>query len=221
MAQHFDFSIDPDFTEDELETGRLLFARGAEFVIGCASLSQLPPGDRMEVCFAGRSNVGKSSLLNAITGRKALARTSNTPGRTQQLNYFDINSQLYVVDLPGYGYAEAPKKVVEAWQTVLHGYLAGRANLRRVFALIDGRHGIKAVDHEMFDALDRAAVPFQVILTKADKPRASELEAAIARTQEGLQRHPTAFPQIIITSSETGRGVDKVRAAIARLMSEG
>ncbi|MEO1291807.1 MAG: ribosome biogenesis GTP-binding protein YihA/YsxC [Pseudomonadota bacterium] len=218
---NFTFTVDPEFSPEEIEAGRLLFARGAEFVIGCASLSQLPEGDRLEICFAGRSNVGKSSLINAVTGRKALARTSNTPGRTQQLNYFDINGQLYLVDLPGYGYAEAPKTVVTAWQDLLRAYLAGRATLRRVFALVDGRHGVKAVDHEMFDTLDRAAVPFQVVLTKADKPRAAELAKAIEQTQEALQRHPTAFPEILVTSSETGQGVERVRAAVARLLAEG
>lgn len=190
-------------------------------MIGCAGLDQLPAGDRLEICFAGRSNVGKSSLINKVTGRKALARTSNTPGRTQQLNFFDIAGRLYLVDLPGYGFAQAPKKVVTTWQNLLKGYLRGRASLRRVFLLIDGRHGVKAVDEEIMKLLGEAAVGFQVVLTKADKPKSAELAKSIETTKAALQNHPAAFPEILVTSSETGRGVPELRAAIARLLAEG
>ncbi|MEM1419566.1 MAG: ribosome biogenesis GTP-binding protein YihA/YsxC [Pseudomonadota bacterium] len=217
----FEFTVDPTFSDDEIEDGRLLFAREADFVIGCAGLDQLPAGDRLEICFAGRSNVGKSSLINKVTGRKSLARTSNTPGRTQQLNFFDISGRLYLVDLPGYGFAQAPKKVVATWQKLLKGYLRGRASLRRVFVLIDGRHGLKAVDDEILTLMGESAVSFQVVITKADKPKASELDKAIETTKAALQKHPAAYPEIIVTSSETGQGVEAVRAAIARLLGEG
>lgn len=189
-------------------------------MLGVADLAQLPTGDRLEICFAGRSNVGKSSLINAVTGRKALARASNTPGRTQQLNFFDVDDKLYLVDLPGYGFAEAPKRVVDAWQNVLKAYLSGRASLRRVYLLIDGRHGLKKADAEIMTLLGQAAVSFQVVLTKADKPKAAALEATAARVAEGLRAHPAAYPEILLTSSETGRGVEGLRAAIAQLLAE-
>ena len=221
MADSFTFTIDPPVDPETLEAGRLLFARETDFVIGCARLDQLPEGDRLEVCFAGRSNVGKSSLINAMTGRKALARASNTPGRTQQLNFFNLDDRLYLVDLPGYGYAEAPKSVVETWQRLLQSYLRGRASLRRVFVLVDGRHGPKKVDSEYMTLLGQSAVSFQVVLTKADKPKASGLTAAIEATKTELAKHPAAYPEILVTSSETGRGIPELRAAIARLLEEG
>ena len=217
----FAFSVDPPVEPERIEAGRLLFAREATFVIGCAGLDQLPQDERLEICFAGRSNVGKSSLINAVTGRKALARTSNTPGRTQQLNFFDIDGKLYLVDVPGYGFAEAPKKVVDAWQALLIAYLRGRSRLRRVYLLIDGRHGPKPADEEIMTLLGQAAVSFQAVLTKADKPKPAAFEAALKATVETLKRHPAAFPEILVTSSETGRGVPELRAAIATLLEDG
>ena len=212
------------YTEGEIEAGRLLFAREAEFIIGAAQLEQLPAGDRLEICFAGRSNVGKSSLINALTGRKNLARASNTPGRTQQLNYFaiahpDITS-LYLVDLPGYGYARAPKSEVERWQGVLRGYLSGRASLRRCFLLIDSRHGVKGVDTEIMDMLDTAAVSYQTVLTKADKVKANALDNVIADTAQKIGKRPAAYPQLIVTSAEKQEGIEDLRAAVVRLAME-
>jgi GTP-binding protein len=200
----------------QIEAGRKLFAAGAEFLKGVVAMSGLPPDDRPEVCFAGRSNVGKSSLINAVTGRKALARASNTPGRTQEINYFTLADR-YLVDLPGYGFAEAPKAVVEKWQALLKRYLQGRATLRRAFVLIDMRHGIKPVDAEILGLLDKAAVPFQVVLTKADKLKPSDRDAILAQVRSLLQPHPAAFPEIVVTSSEKGEGIDVLRALIASL----
>lgn len=200
-----------------LEDGRLLFAGPVDFLKGVVAMDGLPPADRVEVCFAGRSNVGKSSLINALTGRKALARTSSTPGRTQEINFFTLGEERYMVDLPGYGFAKAPPKTVEAWQRLLKAYLSGRANLRRAFVLIDARHGIKAVDSDILKLLDTAAVPFQTVLTKADKIKASELEKVLAQVRKALAPHPAAFPEIIVTSSEKGLGVDVLRAVIATL----
>ena len=199
------------------EPGRLLFARGAEFLKGVVAMDGLPPADRAEVCFAGRSNVGKSTLINALTNRKGLARASNTPGRTQEINFFTLGDARYLVDLPGYGFAEAPLDVVRRWQDLLKAYLAGRASLRRAFVLIDHRHGAKPVDAEIMDLLDRAAVPFQAVLTKADKVKAKDREAALARTRAVLAKHPAAYPEIIVTSSETGAGLPALRSAIAGL----
>ena len=197
------------------EAGRLLFARGADFLKGVVAMDGLPPADRAEVCFAGRSNVGKSSLINALTGRRALARASNTPGRTQEINFFTLGEARYLVDLPGYGFAEAPLDVVRRWQDLLRAYLAGRASLRRAFVLVDHRHGAKEVDQEIMGLLDRAAVPFQVVLTKADKVRGRDRDAALARTRAALQAHPAAFPELVATSSESGAGLATLRAIIA------
>jgi len=201
-----------------IERGRLLFAGPCDFLKGVVAMEGLPPADRPEVCFAGRSNVGKSSLINALVGRKGLARTSNTPGRTQEINYFALGDAGYLVDLPGYGYAEAPKDKVEGWQDLLRRYLAGRATLARAFVLIDARHGVKAPDHEIMRLLDRSAVSFQVVLTKADKPKAGALAKVIEAVKADLAKHPAAYPEIIVTSSEKGAGLDLLRAAIAALM---
>lgn len=200
---------------EALERGRKLFAGPCDFVKGVVALDGLPPADRIEVCFAGRSNVGKSSLINALTGRKALARASNTPGRTQEINYFALGAARYLVDLPGYGFAEAPKAVVEKWQALLRAYLSGRPTLRRAFLLVDARHGIKAVDLEIIGLLNRAAVTFQVVLTKADKPSARDLARVFDEAAAALAKHPAAFPGIVVTSSETGLGVDVLRSIVA------
>ncbi|MHA6326153.1 ribosome biogenesis GTP-binding protein YihA/YsxC [Roseivivax sp. CAU 1753] len=199
------------------EAARLLFARGTEFLKGVVAMDGLPPGDRAEICFAGRSNVGKSSLINALTGRKGLARASNTPGRTQEINFFTLGESHYIVDLPGYGYANAPLPIVEKWQRLLKQYLSGRANLRRAFVLIDTRHGIKAVDEEIMTLLDRAAVTFQAVLTKADKVKTSERDKVLDQVREKLSKHPAAFPEIVLTSSEKGEGITELRAIIAGL----
>ncbi|MCC9624368.1 ribosome biogenesis GTP-binding protein YihA/YsxC [Thalassospira sp. MA62] len=201
-----------------IEAGRILFTRPVDFVLGVAKLEQLPPEDKTEICFAGRSNVGKSSLINAITGRKDLARTSNTPGRTQQLNYFDLEGQCYIVDLPGYGFAQAPKEVVRSWQGLIKQYLRGRVTLRRVFVLIDSRHGFKGADLEMMKMLDETAVPYQVVLTKSDKLKKGQLEKRIKEVVDALVKHPAALPQIFATSSEKNRGLAELRAEIASLL---
>ena len=200
-----------------LETGRKLFAGEVDFVKGVVAMSGLPAADRPEVCFAGRSNVGKSSLINALTGRKALARASNTPGRTQEINYFALADSHYLVDLPGYGYANAPLAKVQAWQALLKQYLSGRATLRRAFVLIDARHGIKPVDEEIMALLDSAAVTFQCVLTKADKIKAKDEERMLTQVRTRLATHPAAFPELILTSSEKGDGIPTLRATIASI----
>ena len=202
---------------ERAEHARVLLSK-AEFLKGVVAMDGLPPGDRAEVCLAGRSNVGKSTLINALTGRRALARASNTPGRTQEINFFTVTDSHYLVDLPGYGFANAPVAVVEKWQRLLKAYLRGRASLRRAFVLIDSRHGAKAVDEEIMTLLDSAAVPFQAVMTKADKVREADREDAIEATRVVLRRHPAAFPEIIVTSSETGLGIDTLRAEIASLL---
>ena len=200
------------------EPGRMLFASGTDFVKGVVAMSGLPPADRLEVCFAGRSNVGKSSLINAVTGRKALARASNTPGRTQEINFFTAGDSHYLVDLPGYGYANAPVKVVEKWQHLLKQYLSGRQSLRRAFVLIDMRHGVKPVDEEILSLLDSAAVPFQCVMTKTDKIKDINREKTLAQVRQTLSKHPAAFPEIVLTSSEKGTGIATLRAIIATLV---
>ncbi|MDG3041688.1 ribosome biogenesis GTP-binding protein YihA/YsxC [Roseicyclus marinus] len=209
------FPLAPEPDDITAEIGRKLFAGGADFLKGVVAMDGLPPADRPEVCFAGRSNVGKSTLINALTGRKALARASNTPGRTQEINFFTLGESHYLVDLPGYGYAEAPVAVVKQWQALLKAYLSGRATLRRAFVLIDARHGAKAVDAEIMGLLDKAAVPFQVVLTKADKVRRSDLDTSLARTRAVLAKHPAAYPELILTSSDKGDGIATLRATIA------
>ena len=211
------FPLCPEPDAAARETGRLMFAGPVDFVKGVVAMAGLPPADRLELCFAGRSNVGKSSLINALTGRKALARASNTPGRTQEINFFALGPSRYLVDLPGYGYAEAPKPVVEKWQRLLKSYLAGRQTLRRAFVLIDTRHGVKAVDEEVLSLLDRSAVPFQAVLTKADKVSAAEREATLAQVRAALAKHPAAYPALVVTSAEKGEGIETLRAIIATL----
>ncbi len=211
------FPMAPPPDEAAREVGRMLFSGPLAFLKGVVAMDGLPPPDRLEVCFAGRSNVGKSSLINALTGRKALARASNTPGRTQEINYFTVGDHRYLVDLPGYGYAEAPVATVEKWQRLLRSYLAGRQTLRRAFVLIDMRHGIKAVDEEILTLLDRSAVTFQAVLTKADKIKSSEHEAVLEQVRGALGRHPAAYPEIVVTSSEKGEGIETLRAIIATM----
>ena len=200
-----------------LEKGRMLFASETEFLKGVVAMDGLPPADRLEVCFAGRSNVGKSSLINAVTGRKALARTSNTPGRTQEINYFTVSPELFLVDVPGYGYANAPVAVVQKWQRLLKSYLQGRVTLRRAFVLIDARHGVKPVDDEIMSLLDSAAVTFQVILTKADKVKEVDRAKVLTQVRGALTKHPAAYPELLVTSSEKGWGIAHLRALIAGL----
>ena len=215
MQLPFPVADEPD--AQPLEQGRLLFAGETTFVKGVVGMDGLPPPDRMEVCFAGRSNVGKSTLINALTGMKALARASNTPGRTQEINYFTAGDSHYLVDLPGYGYANAPLPVVEKWQRLLKQYLSGRQTLRRAFVLIDARHGVKKVDEEILSLLDSSAVTFQAVLTKADKVKDKERDKVLDQVRGALARHPAAFPEIVVSSSEKGWGIPALRAIIATL----
>ena len=211
------FPLAPEPDDATREKGRKLFAGEVDFLKGVVAMSGLPPDDRAEVCFAGRSNVGKSTLINALTGRKAIARASNTPGRTQEINYFTLGDERYLVDLPGYGYANAPLSVVEKWQALLKQYLSGRASLRRAFVLIDARHGVKSVDEEIMSLLDRSAVTFQAVLTKADKVKEKYREKVLAQVRSRLATHPAAYPEIVLTSSEKGDGIATLRAIIAGL----
>lgn len=204
-------------TSAQLEDGRLLFARDVDFMRSAVSLETLPPPDLPEICFAGRSNVGKSSLINALTNRKGLARASNTPGRTRELNYFNVDGRLFIVDLPGFGYARASKVDIERWQILTRAYLQGRPGLRRVFLLIDSRHGIKPLDVEVMDMLDETAVIYQLVLTKIDKIKKAELAKVSEKTQQFITKRPAAFPFIVQTSSEKKDGLDMLRAEIASL----
>jgi len=200
-----------------IEAGRLLFARDITFLRGAVDLVTLPPFGLPELAFAGRSNVGKSSLINALCGRSTVARTSNTPGRTQELNFFDVSGRLIMVDMPGYGFASAPKDKVDAWTRLIKGYLRGRPTLRRCVLLVDSRHGIKDNDREMMDMLDKAAVVYQVVLTKIDKLNKTEAEAVESRTLEEIAKRVAAFPRIVVTSSEKGIGIPELRAEIVQL----
>ncbi|MGI9373771.1 MAG: ribosome biogenesis GTP-binding protein YihA/YsxC [Hyphomicrobiales bacterium] len=212
-----DGALETTFSESQLETGRKLFAGQCTFIMGVAEIEQLPAPMNCEVAFAGRSNVGKSSLLNALTGHNALARTSNTPGRTRELNYFNINDALFLVDMPGYGYARAERKLIEQWNILIRDYLRGRAALRRVFILIDARHGFKSSDLEMMDMLDETAVTYQIVLTKADKMKPGPLAEIVAGVEAGLAKRPAAHPEIHLTSSVKGVGIPHLRAEIAML----
>ncbi len=204
-----------------IEEGRLLFARPWTFLRGAPALAALPAETGPEIAFAGRSNVGKSSLINALTGQRGLARTSNTPGRTQELNFFaGKDAELTIVDMPGYGYAEAPKKTVDTWTRLIHDYLRGRRTLARVFVLIDARHGIKGSDVPVMETLNRSAVSWQGVLTKADKIGPRQLAEVIEATDLALRKHPAAFPELIVTSSETGAGMERLKATIALLVRQ-
>ena len=210
-----------DISEEEKERlarGRELFNKKCDFVLSVANLNQLPDGDRVEVAFAGRSNVGKSSLINALFGQKKLAKTSSTPGRTQQLNYFNLDDKLYLVDLPGYGFAKAPKDIVKNWQKLINSYLVGRATLRRGFLLIDSRHGIKKIDEEIMEMLDKAAVTYQIVLTKIDKISTKELEKVLTATDRIVREHTAAHVTILKTSSEKNLYLDELKAETADLL---
>jgi len=208
------------FTPDEIEAGRKLFAAEWDFATAASSLESLPPMGGVEIAFAGRSNVGKSSLINALTGRRSLARTSNTPGRTQELIFFRGSGPLVLVDLPGYGYAATAKSKVSAWTRLIHDYLQGRAVLGRVYVLVDARHGFKSADDTIFETLGKAAVSHQVVLTKCDQIGAADLAACVEATEAVLKKRPAAFPGTVATSSRTGAGIPELRAAIARLLGE-
>jgi len=207
----------PEQDEAGMENGRLLFAKECDFIWGAADQANLPEATLPEVAFAGRSNVGKSSLVNALTGRKTLARTSNTPGRTQQLNFFNLGGRMILVDLPGYGYAKESKSKVAAWTTLVKNYLKGRVTLRRICLLIDGRHGLKPNDIEIMEMLDKAAVPYQIVLTKMDKVKKDDQAAVLEKTAAGLKKHAAAHPEVALTSSEKGTGIAELRASLATL----
>jgi GTP-binding protein len=212
-------------SDDFLEQGRKLFAGECGFIWAAAKADGLPPPGPTEIAFAGRSNVGKSSLLNALTGRLKLARTSQTPGRTRELNFFALGArppaeELRLVDMPGYGYAAAGKDKSAAWTKLVADYLRGRASLARIFLLIDGRHGLKEADCEMMDLLDRSAVSYEIVLTKSDEVKAADQEARIIAVRGALAARPAAFPDVLFTSARTGEGIAELRAAIARLVAE-
>jgi GTP-binding protein len=206
--------VSDDFTADELEAARVLFAHEVTFMMGAVEIAGLPPADLPEVAFAGRSNVGKSTLINAVTGRLHLARASNSPGRTREVNFFVADEKLRLVDLPGYGFARASRGDVKKFQNLGRDYLRGRPNLKRAYLLIDARHGLKDVDTEALDAFDLAAVSYQIVLTKADKLKTAEVEAVVARTLTAIAKRPAAFPRVLATSSEKGTGIPELRAEI-------
>jgi GTP-binding protein len=212
----------PDLDAELIERGRKLFAGDWQFIWASPSIETLPPMAGVEVAFAGRSNVGKSSLINALTGRNGLARTSHTPGRTQELIFFEgpKDANVRLVDMPGYGFASAPKTKIASWTSLIHKFLLGRATLARVYVLIDSRHGIKDVDQEILTTLDKSAVSYQIVLTKADEVKAADLMARIEATKVLLAKHPAAFPDVLATSSRTGAGMPELRAAMVRLIGE-
>jgi GTP-binding protein len=210
----------PAFTTGEIGAGRRLFAPEWRFVSAAGSAASLPAMKGNEIAFVGRSNVGKSSLINALTNRNGLARTSHTPGRTQELVFFAADDRLTLVDMPGYGYAAAPKAKVAAWTALIHAYVRGRANLKRVYVLVDARRGLTAADDEVLETLDSAAVSYQIVLTKADEVKPAELAACLDATGMALSKHPAAFPQALVTSARSGAGIPELRAAIARLLAE-
>ncbi len=210
-----------DFTADQLDAARRLFAGPCDFVCGVAALPQLPDSSLPEVAFAGRSNVGKSSLLNALTGRKALARTSHTPGRTQQLNFFNLGGALMLVDLPGYGYAKVSKSQKKQWNKLIRDYLRGRPTLRCVFILVDSRHGLKDSDREIMTMLDEAAVSYRIIMTKTDKTKQAERESATAAIETALARHGAAVPGVALTSAHKDHGINELQAVIAAYAAQG
>lgn len=207
------------FTQDQLETARKLFAGPCDFMLSVAALKQLPEANLPEIAFAGRSNVGKSTLLNALTNRKTLAKTSATPGRTQQLNYFNLGGEMHIVDMPGYGYAKVSKTQRDAWTKLIFDFLRGRPTLRCVFILIDSRHGLKDSDESLMEMLDESAVSYRVVLTKTDKIKKTELEKTLTKTKSSLAKHPAAYPEIIATSSEKGMGLPELKATILNVTS--
>jgi len=209
-----------EFSDAEIESGRRLFAGEWNFVSAAGSLASMPPMAGSEIAFAGRSNVGKSSLINALTGRRALARTSNTPGRTQELIFFAGPHRLMLVDMPGYGYAAAAKSKVAAWTALIHDYLRGRATLARVYVLIDARHGLKSTDDAILDTLGKAAVSYEIVLTKCDQVGDAALAERIEATKAAMKKRAAAFPDLAATSARTGSGIAELRAAVARLMAE-
>ena len=209
-----------DFSAADIERGRRLFAGEWKFLSAAGSLASLPPMGAPEIAFAGRSNVGKSSLINALTGRRALARTSNTPGRTQELVFFGGSDRLVLVDMPGYGYAAAAKSKVAAWTALIHDYLSGRATLHRIYLLVDARHGLKDADDAILDTLGRAAVSHEIVLTKCDRVSAAVLAVRAEAVKAAMRRRPAAYPGLIATSARTGAGIAELRAAIARLLAE-
>lgn len=207
----------PEYNQEALKEAEAFFKQPCNFVLGVAKLEQLPLTEIPEVAFAGRSNVGKSSIINALTGQKGLAKTSNTPGRTQQLNYFNLDDKIHIVDLPGYGFAQAPESMVKQWQNLIFAYLQGRVNLKRVFVLIDSRHGIKKVDLEIMEMLDKAAVTYQIVLTKTDKISAKALEKVLNETQKIIKGHAAAYVTVLATSSEKKSGLNELRYEIKSL----